>query len=344
MIRNKILFFLAGLSLPVFLWSCRHDPLEVDVSEIPLTLDVIRLDEAVFNANWDSALAENQRLYSEFDGYYRLFTEFILNAGTPVDDPATAKYMAGFAGDETMNDFYREEQKLFGGEKFVPYIEEFTSAFKHYKYYFPSETVPVVFTYQSGFNYKVVPNDTLLGIGLEWYIGKDNELIKRLSPEVFPQYEKDKMIPEYLVVDGVKGFLKVKYQKYLKMDNLLSVMIFYGKIMYLTDAMLHHKPDYVKINYSEDEWKWCKENEKLIWIFLAENNLLFSSSMRDIVQWINDGPFTTGLPQESPSRIGIWMGWQMVRQYMDKHPGTPLNRLMEIEDSNRFLNTYKPGK
>ena len=128
------------------------------------------------------------------------------------------------------------------------------------------------------------------------------------------------------------------------MDNLLSVMIFYGKIQYLTDAMLHQKSDALKMNYSEEEWEWMENNEKQVWTYLAENNLLFENNLRMITQWVNDGPFTTGLPQESPSRAGIFMGWKLVKQYMSKHPETSLDELLELKDYNRILSAYKPGK
>lgn len=322
--------------------GCSRDPLNVNISDIKLNLKTIRLDEAVFKADWKSPQVTNKNLHAQYGEYYQFYAQFILNNQLDMESPDMGKYIAGFATDKTMLQFYNAIENRYGGEKLTPYIKEFEKAFKYFKYYFPSEPVPVLFTFQSGFNYKVVPNDTLLGIGLEWYIGNENKLVKRLSGQVFPAYEKDKMLPEYLVVDGIKGFLKVKYQDKMAMKNLLNVMVFYGKIMYLTDAMLHDKPDALKMNYTNQEWKWCKENEKLIWIFLAENNLLFNTSMREISKWVNDGPFTSGLPQESPARVGIWVGWQMVRQFMDKYPETTINQLLEIEDDHVFLKNYKP--
>ena len=324
--------------------GCSDDPLKVDVSNIELDLKLIRMDEVVFNAKWDSPQLTNVVLSDEYVGYYKFYTQFILNNQMDVEDPNMGKYIAGFANDKTMKEFFEASEDHFGGDKFDSYLEEMEMAFKHFKFYYPSEPIPVVFTFQSGFNYKIVPNDTLLGIGLEWYIGSDNELIKRLSPQAFPVYEKEKMQPDYLVVDAIKGFLKVKFQDKMTMDNLLSVMVFYGKIMYLTDAMIHNKSDALKMNYTDEEWNWCVDNEKEIWIFLAENNLLFDSSMREITKWVNNGPFTNGLSQESPSRVGIWIGWQMVKQYMERNPKTSLQRMVEMEDNSLFLNNYKPGK
>lgn len=332
-----------SLIIALLLSGCSDDPLNVDVSDIQLDLKLIRLDEAVFTAKWDSPLLTNLVLSDQYGGYYKFYTQFILNNQMDVEDPSMGKYIAGFANDKTMNEFFMASEELFGEDKFDSYLKEMEEAFKHFKFYYASESIPVIFTFQSGFNYKIVPNDTLLGIGLEWYIGSDNMLIKRLSPQAFPIYEKEKMQPEYLVVDAVKGFLKVKFQDKMIMENLLSVMIFYGKIMYLTDAMIRDKSDAIIMNYTAEEWDWCVENEKEIWTFLAKNNLLFESSMREITKWVNDGPFTNGLPQESPSRVGIWMGWQIVNQYMNDNPKVTVQRMMEMEDNSLFLNNYKPN-
>lgn len=326
----------------VFFLSCTNNRLNIDVSNIDVSVPLLRLDEAVFEMDWKTNPNAQMDLKEEYKAYYTFYSEFILNNPAFIPDSIMQYNMMRFALDPTMRQFYNAEKELFGGDKFDPYLRDIEEAFKHFKYYFPKEEVPTVFTYQSGFNYKIIPNDTLLGIGLEWYIGKDSDLIKKLSPQAFPKYEKNKMQPEFLVVDAIKGFLKVKYQRYEQMDNLLSVMVFYGKVLYLTDAMLPNKENAVKMNYTDNEWAWMQKNEKQIWTYLAENNLLFTNDLKEITQWVNDGPFTTGLSQDSPSRAGIYIGWQMVKQYMDKHPKTSLDQLVKMEDYNRILSAYKP--
>lgn len=332
-----------GLFLTIlFLLSCSNNRLDIDVTTIEISLPLLRLDEAVFDMDWKDNSNAQLDLKEKYKGYYTFYSEFILNNPVNLPDSIMRYNMMRFALDPTMIQFYNAESELFGADKFNPYYIEIEDAFKHFINYFPKEKIPTILLYQSGFNYKIIPNDTLLGIGLEWYIGKDHELIKKLSLQAFPKYEKDKMQPDFLVVDAVKGFLKVKFQNYEQMENLLSVMVFYGKILYLTDAMLPSEKDAVKMNYSEAQWDWMEKNEKQIWTYLAENNLLFTNDLKEITQWVNDGPFTIGLSQNSPSRAGIYIGWQMVKQYMDKHPKTTLDQLVKIDDYNRILSAYKP--
>jgi hypothetical protein len=326
----------------LLLIGCESNTFDIDVSEVRIEQPIFRLDEAMFNVDWTNPLAANRSLQKDYKDYFRLYGSFVLNNPFPEEDPRFADYLRGFAEDSVMNALAFSIDSLFGGERFDPYSNQIEEAFRHYAYYFPYEPTPAILTYQSGFNYKVVPNDTLIGIGLEWYLGPQHPVIQRLSPQIFPNYEKEKMRADYLVVDAIKGFLKVKYQDYLVMDNVLSTLVFYGKIMVLTDALLPGFTDADKMNYLPEEWEWCKQNELQIWTLMAEEQILFENSMLEITKWVNDGPFTNGLPQDSPSRVGIWIGWQMVNQYLKKNPEITLAQLLAIDNPTEILKFYKP--
>ena len=66
---------------------------------------------------------------------------------------------------------------------------ELAEAFDRYNQHFPKKISPKVITYFSGFNFGVVTNDTILAIGLDYFLGKDCSFYKRLS---FPEYMRKK--------------------------------------------------------------------------------------------------------------------------------------------------------
>ena len=47
--------------------------------------------------------------------------------------------------------------------------------------------------------------------------------------------------------------------------------------MYLKDIFLPHLKDNIKIAYTEEEIKWAKENERLIWQYFVEKQILFKT-------------------------------------------------------------------
>jgi hypothetical protein len=59
------------------------------------------------------------------------------------------------------------------------------------------------------------------------------------------------------------------------------------------------------------------------------------------MKYINDGPNTSGFPPSAPSKLGAFIGWQIVRQYMKKFPETTLADLMQNSDYQKILNDSK---
>jgi len=63
-----------------------------------------------------------------------------------------------------------------------------------------------------------------------------------------------------------------------------------------------------------------------------------------IKRFIDDGPFTAPFTEDSPARTGAWLGWQIVRSYMKKHPDVKLPELLRNQDYQGILNQsgYQP--
>ena len=51
-----------------------------------------------------------------------------------------------------------------------------------------------------------------------------------------------------------------------------------------------------------------------------------------------------GENRDSAPKLGVWMGWQIVRKYMKEHPDVTLQQLMADNDAQKILNQskYKP--
>jgi uncharacterized protein YjaZ len=52
------------------------------------------------------------------------------------------------------------------------------------------------------------------------------------------------------------------------------------------------------------------------------------------------------MPAEAPGMIGVWVGWQIVKKYMELHPKTSLEDLFRMTDGRVILegSKYKPNK
>ena len=124
-------------------------------------------------------------------------------------------------------------------------------------------------------------------------------------------------------------------------------MIYRGKELYLKDKLIPDATDGAKIAYSDLQIQWCKENEYQMWSYFVESKILFEANMKNEFRFINDAPFSKfylDIDTESPGRVGQWLGWQIVRSYMENN-NTSLKEMLAL-DANTIFNKskYKPSK
>ena len=124
-------------------------------------------------------------------------------------------------------------------------------------------------------------------------------------------------------------------------------MIYHGKELYLKDKLIPNFTDAAKIAYTEEQMAWCKENEEQMWRYFIENNLLYEANVKNEHRFVNDAPFSKfylEIDNESPGRVGQWLGWQIVRSYMENNDVT-LDQLLKTEPTVIFNKSkYKPKK
>ena len=63
-----------------------------------------------------------------------------------------------------------------------------------------------------------------------------------------------------------------------------------------------------------------------------------------MTKYLNDAPFTSGMPVESPGRAVVWTGYSIVGKYMQKNKNVSLERLMAEQDYHKILREagYRP--
>ena len=106
--------------------------------------------------------------------------------------------------------------------------------------------------------------------------------------------------------------------------------------------MMPNEEEYLKIKYTADELSWCKENESNIWQTIINQEILYSKDIKIINNFIGDAPSTKGLPSESPSRVGSWLGYRIVTDYANKNCAS-LEEVIKEKNVRKILKSYKPN-
>ena len=236
---------------------------------------------------------------------------------------------------------FKESERLF--EDFAEVEEELTSLFKHIKYYNPKFKAPKVITHISDldFEYPVIYSDSLLFISLDMYLGKDNIVYKS-----FPGYLSENYKKERIVVDVAKDIINQSYRK-SRDRTFLYRMINEGKFLFLLDSYLPSVSDDLKMGYSREKLSFAEQNEIDIWKYFIENELLYSNDTDLNKRFIDSAPFSKFYlesDQETPGRIGVWIGWQIVRSYMKNNDVTLQQLLAEKPEEIYKKSKYKPRR
>jgi len=325
------------LLILLFNISCKKNQYQVRTSSIKVDIEIKRLEKDLFGISPDEIAGTVPELKKKYDGFLQLFS-YVINTGD-INDPSFGDFLVRFCTDRQNHDVYEMTMKLYPDLKTIELGLE--DAFRHYLYYFPEKTIPGVYSCVTGFNNSIITGDSILGIGLDRYLGADCPYYPRL--EIY-NYIAARMTPTYVVPDCIYGwgasewdFASTKYPA----DNVLAEMIHEGKLKYFEKCMLPDTPDEIIFGFTSSQMKFCRNNEDRMWQNMIENDLMFKTDQFIIRKLTGEAPFTSYFTNESPGRAAVWIGFRIVESYMLKNPASSLIQLMENVDIQGILEKAK---
>jgi gliding motility-associated lipoprotein GldB len=333
------LFFLICLAA----LSCNSKK-SVDISNIKLNIPIERFDQELSSLNSDSISEIAPVLRKKYTWFYDDYMEKMVGAG-PTWDTVYYTNLRSILRNKDYLELSSTVAQTF------PSLEkqqlELNQAFRYIKYYYPKQKFPRLISFISGFAVQTPIGNDYIGIGLDMFLGKNGDRFYPALRQSIPQYISRRFNPENISPRVIEAF--IREEMFLENDadrTLISKMVYNGKILYFMDSVLPAITDILKIGYSTEQLEWCKENEAGIWAYFLENDLLFESDYMKIQRYLSEAPFTPGLGENSSSapKLGVWTGWQIVRQYMEKNPDISVQQLMLEKDAQKILagSKYKP--
>ena len=315
---------LSGVFILLLLSSCQeNDSLNIDVSNIPVQVKILRFDLDFYGQS-PSKLPEIKQKYP-----------FMFPKRVP--DSIWVKKMQ----DSLLLDLKTQVDSVFTDMN--SYKQAITDVYKHIKYYFKKFKEPKIITLYSDWNYlkKSVYVDTLQLVSLDNFLGTNNRIYKGI-----PQYIKQNMNPENIPVAIAKSITETQIAP-SKSKTFLAKMINYGKKLYLIDAYMPVTPDSLKIGYSSEKMQWARDNEEGVWQYFIDRELLYSSEQKLDMRFLNLAPYSkfyTEQDMHSPGYIGRYIGWQIVRSFMQKNK-VSLQKMIRLPEEEIFKKSkYKPRK
>jgi uncharacterized protein YjaZ len=178
-------------------------------------------------------------------------------------------------------------------------------------------------------------------IALDTYLGANHEFYVDIPKYITQNMEKSQVVSD--LATNYSG----KYIFQSQRKTLLDEMIYFGKQLYFKDKMIPFKKDAEKIGYTQSQLDWSIANESYIWQYFVERELLFSTDSSLPARFLAPAPFSKfylELDNESPGRLGQYIGWQIVKAYMENND-VSLMDMLQKDAAEIFNNSkFKPRK
>jgi len=315
---KKLIFTVLSISL--FFIGCNDsDKVAQEVAKIPIALEISRFDQ-------EFASATPHKIPMLRTKYPYLF-------------PAPDSIWVAKMKDSLQIELFQEVGNTFNS--FEDEEDGLIQLFKHIRYYFPEQHIPRVVTVTNDVDYnnRIILADSLLFIGLDNYLGAEHKYYGG-----FQRYIAKSLDRSYMVSDVASAFAKKVVPK-PRDRTFLARMIYFGKELYLKDKLMPTAKDTEKIGYTNEEMDWTLGNEEPIWRNFVEQEHLYSTDNKLNLRFLDPAPFSKfglELDNESPGRLGRYIGWQIVKAFMDTNT-IELKQMLTMPEEELFKKSnYKP--
>lgn len=326
------------ICFPIILAGCKQDNRTntssgnamISGKEKTVRLHVDRFEKDLFSIPFDSVAASVPELKAKYGPFLDIFTNKIINIGG-TNRPDFAKNLKSFITDRYMYLTYQKVLEVY--PDFNEPAGDLQASFDKFQEIFPGKNIPHIYTLISGYNQSVVTADTMLGISLDKYLGPSCEYYSNLG---IPMYQRRLMSKDYIASDAMRGWCYSEFLFNDSSENVLTNILYEGKIIYLLRELFPEKADTILLGYSNAQMKWCNNNLKEMWTYLIERKLVFSTDYMTINKLISPAPFTSLFTRESPGRAAVWVGYKIISSYM-KNNDVSLPELMKDQNYQGIL-------
>lgn len=284
------------------------------------TIKIVRFDKVVDDFVRTGNVSFSQRLSTDYPTETRILVENMLHLGS-VADVHIYDDLRVYFSDSNLVRLSADVRNRFAS--MARYEEQLNKAYGRLKKELPELEKPYVYTQVSAFNQSIVVNDTVVGISLDKYMGCDYPLYAKSYTLV----QRVTMHPDRIVPDLLSFYLMAQFPPRVKPENLLHAMIQIGKIQWIVAQAMNTSVENVS-GFPAASIKWFQMNEQACWKNLKEHKMLLTTDHNlyaAIVSLTAEKPY---FKAEQSRGIGTWLGTQVVRNYMKKHPECTIHELL----------------
>ncbi|WP_455497336.1 gliding motility lipoprotein GldB [Coprobacter sp.] len=317
------------ICISIFIWGCRKDK---PISSSETDLIVLERFDRDLPEFISGKIKDSTKFIKQYSDFLPIYCYGILNLSLEKNEDSlyNRSGVSEFLSNATIKKLYNDTEKEFYTDDDI--VSELSDAFSRYHYLFPENAIPRILTHISGLNQSIISTDSLISISLDQYLGASYPYYKNVFyPYQLPMKERNR-----IASDVIHVLLYTQYPPEDDRKTLLDKMVYEGAILYTLQQIFPKKTIGQLLGYQDKEINWSKKNEPAIWDKIIRQKHLFSTDLLLKSKYTGPAPFTSPISPESPGRIGCWIGWRIVSEYM-KRSDSSLQELLKNSSNGELI-------
>lgn len=318
---RTLIFIILGI---ILLTGCK-DGSQKDYALSDIDIKVVRYDKLQYEATVMNSFLALQKMNIQHPQATKILIEDILGIGK-VNSNRINEKMCKYYSDTLLVKLM--EDALVKYKDMSDIEQQLTEGFIALKEALPSIIVPRVYSQFSALNQSVVVGDSLLGISIDKYMGKDYPLYSKF----YYDYQTKSMSPENIVPDCFMFYLigSYPYPWQEQPRTLFDVIVYRGKIAWTIEKIFNRDMDgQFSLGYTEEEAEWCETNKKDILEWMNEKGFIFNRSPMLIRSFIRNYAQLKFRGTKLPPSFTTWLGLRMVDDFMKENEDFTIQQLFD---------------
>lgn len=324
--------YLILLATTFFVFSCSKETEEC--VEAPDSVEAVSLEWEQLHSTLPSIKTKAELV--QFLTEHPVIRDFVLHRPEYPDDSTFINTLFQRFTSPHIDSLLIETNRVFGDQTKLK--QEFEEAFANLQHFYPEIPLPKIQTIVTGLDNDLFISDTLIVVGLDYYLGSGAKYRPNMYDYILRQYIPENIVPSVMLLYGIDSRINATN---MNDKTVLADMISYGKSFYFAKQMLPCKPDSIFMSYTRKEIEGSRKNQDMIWFRFVEDKILYSTARQDKQHYLGDRPKTVEVGPECPGRIAQWVGWQIVNSYMKNNEAINLQQLMNTADADKLFKQSK---
>lgn len=304
--------------------SCGTQQQEPAQNAPEISLPMERMDQVLFKMDTlhlkDSVMAVNTK--------YPFLNEVLVKQMLALDTNNYEKELHAFIN--AYRPIYTAAQKLNAPASAHPQLQKL---FKNLHYYFPGYKLPKKIIYfigpLEGFGNSI--GSDYMAVGLQMFLGDTSSWYQSEQfQKYFPPYISRNFTPHFIPITAAKNLLQDIAPISMLTQSLIIEMIELGKRQYILKKLLPANKDADLLGYTTSQYDATVKSEQDIWNYLLKMNLVYTKDPKVATQLLSEGPFNVYFGNEMPSNVGLFIGYQIVKSWMEQQSDKEQENLMGL--------------